>query len=39
LGSDVPDRSRRGQQALGVLLKSEIARWMAIIQAAKVKAE
>jgi tripartite-type tricarboxylate transporter receptor subunit TctC len=27
LGSDVPDRSRRGQQALNVLLKSEIARW------------
>ena len=39
LGNDVPEKSRRGQQALRVLLKNEIARWTPIIQAANVKAE
>ena len=39
LGNDVPEKSRRGQQALRVLLKNEIVRWTAIIQAANVKAE
>jgi tripartite-type tricarboxylate transporter receptor subunit TctC len=39
LGNDVPEKSRRGQQALRALVGSEIARWTAIIQAAKVKAE
>jgi tripartite-type tricarboxylate transporter receptor subunit TctC len=39
LGNDVPEKSRRGQQALRVLLKDEIARWTPIIQAANVKAE
>jgi tripartite-type tricarboxylate transporter receptor subunit TctC len=39
LGNDVPEKPRRGQQALRTLLGSEIRRWTAIIQAAKVKAE
>jgi putative tricarboxylic transport membrane protein len=39
LGNDVPEKSRRGQQALRVLLKNEIARWTPIIQAANIKAE
>jgi len=39
LGNDVPEKLRRGQQALRALLKSEIARWTPIIQAANVKAE
>jgi tripartite-type tricarboxylate transporter receptor subunit TctC len=39
LGSDIPDRSRRGQQALLALVRSEIARWTPIIRAANVKAE
>jgi tripartite-type tricarboxylate transporter receptor subunit TctC len=39
LGSDIPDRSRRGQQALLALVKSEIARWTPIIKAANVKVE
>jgi putative tricarboxylic transport membrane protein len=39
LGNDIPEKSRRGQQALRVLLKDEIARWTPIIQAANVKAE
>jgi hypothetical protein len=37
--SDLPDKSRRGQQALRVFLKNEIARWTPIIQAANAKAE
>jgi tripartite-type tricarboxylate transporter receptor subunit TctC len=39
LGSDIPDQSKRGQQALRSLVKSEIARWTPIIEAANVKAE
>jgi tripartite-type tricarboxylate transporter receptor subunit TctC len=39
LGSDIPDKPRRGQQALRALVKSEIARWTPIIQAAGVKAK
>ena len=39
LANDVPEKSRRGQQALRVLLKDEIARWTLIIRAANVKAE
>ena len=39
LGNDIPEKSRRGQQALRVMLKYEIARWTPIIQAANVKAE
>jgi tripartite-type tricarboxylate transporter receptor subunit TctC len=39
LASDLPDQSRRGQQALRALVRSEIARWTPIIQAAGVKVE
>ena len=39
LAQDVPDKSRRGQQALRALLQSEIARWTPIIKAADVKAD
>jgi tripartite-type tricarboxylate transporter receptor subunit TctC len=39
LGSDIPDKPRRGQAALAALVKSEIARWTPIIKAANVKAE
>ena len=39
LASDIPDKPRRGQQALQALVKSEIARWTPIIKAASVKAE
>jgi tripartite-type tricarboxylate transporter receptor subunit TctC len=39
LGNDIPQKSRRGQEALRVLVKNEIARWTPIIQAANVKAE
>jgi tripartite-type tricarboxylate transporter receptor subunit TctC len=39
LGSDIPDKARRGPQALLTLVKSEIARWTPIIQAANVKVE
>jgi len=38
LGCDIPDKARRGQQALATLVKSEIARWTPIITAAS-KAE
>ena len=36
LGGDVPDKARRGQQALATLIKDEIARWAPIIQAANI---
>jgi tripartite-type tricarboxylate transporter receptor subunit TctC len=39
LANDIPDKSRRGQTALLMLVKSEIARWTPIIQAANVKAD
>jgi len=39
LANDVPEKSRRGQQALRVLLKDEIARWTPIIRASNVNAE
>ena len=39
LASDLPDKPRRGQQALRVLVRSEIARWTPIITAAGVKVE
>jgi tripartite-type tricarboxylate transporter receptor subunit TctC len=39
LANDLPEKSRRGQQALRVFLKNEIARWTPIIQAANVKAD
>ena len=34
LGCDIPDKAKRGQQALATLVKSEIARWTPIIKAA-----
>ena len=39
LGLDIPDKSKRGQQQLAILVKSEIARWTPIIMAASTKAE
>ena len=39
LGSVLPDKNGRSQQALLNLVKSEIARWTPIIQAANVKME
>jgi len=39
LGCDIPAKSKRGQQPLAVLVKSEIARWTPIIKAASIKAE
>jgi tripartite-type tricarboxylate transporter receptor subunit TctC len=36
LGGDVPDKARRGQQALGTLVKDEIARWAPIIKTANI---
>ena len=34
LGSDIPGKERRGQQALSALVKSEIEKWSPIIKAA-----
>jgi tripartite-type tricarboxylate transporter receptor subunit TctC len=39
LGGEVPDKMKRGRQALANLVKSEIARWTPIIRAATVKGE
>jgi tripartite-type tricarboxylate transporter receptor subunit TctC len=39
LGCDIPDKSRRGPEALTAFVKSEIARWTPVIKAANVKAE
>jgi tripartite-type tricarboxylate transporter receptor subunit TctC len=39
IGGDIPDKTKRGQQALAMLVKSDIARWTPIIQAANVKLE
>ena len=39
LGCDIPDKAERGQQPLAALVKTEIARWTPIINAANVKAE
>jgi tripartite-type tricarboxylate transporter receptor subunit TctC len=39
LGSEIPDKARRGQQPLVMLVKDEIARWTPIIKAAAVKSE
>jgi tripartite-type tricarboxylate transporter receptor subunit TctC len=36
LGSDIPDKASRGPQPLAALVKSEIAKWTPIIQAAGV---
>ena len=34
LGSDIPDKTRRGQQPLAALVKSEIGKWGPVIKAA-----
>jgi hypothetical protein len=39
LGCDIPPKATRGRQALGALVKSEIARWTPIIKAANIKGE
>jgi tripartite-type tricarboxylate transporter receptor subunit TctC len=39
LGGDIPDKTRRGQQPLAALVKSEIVRWTPLIKAANIKAE
>ena len=39
LANEIPDKPKRGQQALRALVKSEIARWTPIIQASGIKAE
>jgi tripartite-type tricarboxylate transporter receptor subunit TctC len=38
-GSSIPDKAKRGQQALALLVKSEIARLTPIIKAANIKGE
>jgi tripartite-type tricarboxylate transporter receptor subunit TctC len=38
-GGDIPSKPKRGQRALAALVKSDIARWTPIIQAANVKLE
>src|SRR5262249_47564732 len=35
IGSDIPEKSRRGQDALTALVKSELARWTPIIKGAQ----
>lgn len=35
LGSDIPDAPRRGQKAMGDLVKSEVARWTPVLKAAQ----
>ncbi len=35
IGSDIPEKARRGQDALAALVKSEIARWTPIIKGAQ----
>jgi tripartite-type tricarboxylate transporter receptor subunit TctC len=37
IGCDIPAKSKRGQQPLATLVKSEIARWSPIIRAADIK--
>ena len=39
LGSDIPDKKQRGQQAFRALVKSEIARWLPIIKATGITAK
>jgi tripartite-type tricarboxylate transporter receptor subunit TctC len=39
LGSEIPDKARRGQERLAALVKGEIVRWGPIIKAAVIKAE
>jgi tripartite-type tricarboxylate transporter receptor subunit TctC len=37
VGGDIPGKTKRGQQALAALVKSEIARWTPIIKGANIK--
>jgi len=39
LGGDIPDKAKRGPDALAMQVKSDIARWTPIIKAANLKAE
>ena len=39
IGGNIPVKSKRGQQPLAALVKSEIARWTPIIKAANIKGE
>ncbi len=39
LGGDIPDKAKRGPEALAMQVKSDIARWTPIIKAANLKAE
>jgi tripartite-type tricarboxylate transporter receptor subunit TctC len=39
IGGTIPAKAKRGQQPLAALVKSEIARWRPIIEAAKTKTE
>jgi hypothetical protein len=39
LGGDIPNKTKRGQQPLAALVKSETARWAPIIRGANVKAD
>jgi tripartite-type tricarboxylate transporter receptor subunit TctC len=39
LGSAIPDKAKRGQRPLAVLVKRDITRWKPIIRAANIKAE
>jgi tripartite-type tricarboxylate transporter receptor subunit TctC len=39
LGGNVPDKTKRGQHALAMQVKSDIARWTPIMKAANLKAE
>jgi tripartite-type tricarboxylate transporter receptor subunit TctC len=39
LGAKIPEKGKRGQQALSALVKSDIARWTPIIKAANLAAE
>jgi tripartite-type tricarboxylate transporter receptor subunit TctC len=39
LGGELPGKTKRGQQPLAALVKSEIARWTPIIKAANIKSE
>jgi tripartite-type tricarboxylate transporter receptor subunit TctC len=38
IGGTIPAKAKRGQQPFAALVKSEIARWTPIIEAAKTKA-
>jgi tripartite-type tricarboxylate transporter receptor subunit TctC len=39
LGCDIPDKKERGPQPLTALVKSEIARWTPILEAASIRAK